>query len=607
MNMNKKLVSAAVLAGIASSASALSVNGDGIGELLFFPYYTVADGSATNISIVNTTANTVAVKVRFNEGVNSWEVKDFNLYLSPYDVWVGGVALLNDTPIIHSPDTSCTVPEVHSYAEAAADATIEANQQFSAINFSNDPAGLTNGVTAANRIREGYIEVIEMGVVTEDIAAPWGSSIHDLWDGIDLVGAIRHDNSTDTPNNCDYVREAWATSTNPARPWQGLWTNGGLPLNGFVYGNGSLNLMLPPNNSLFGTADIINVANAVQRAYDATALQDVYTTALHSRSGTVYPDIGGTYFNDAVVGSYANANDSTATGQQYIVAEVANAAAANLATANVNAGTTDSWVKSRVFAFDTYPVAGDTAQVRAGKAGWATVRAITAALQVSQVSNVFNAETGLGGTTDWIVTFPTKHEFLNAVTTNTTGTSGKIGYSVLGPTYSPAISGYSYTAPFNTGFNVPYAMTVYNREENEHLSAAVFSPSGAADTLPYETNVLSFGGNSVLNSSYGASITTGGFESGWAQLSFTDSSNTPATYGNFEMCEDEIYARLSSNQAAATRSVLHAGTNAAGTGVKCITGLPVVGFSTAQIYNNVSSNKSYSTLFAHKFGRTISL
>jgi hypothetical protein len=70
----------------------VSVNHDGLGQALIYPYYTVrvvptgliGSDAAYNslLSVVNSTASAKAVKVRFLEGKNSREVLDFNLYLS---------------------------------------------------------------------------------------------------------------------------------------------------------------------------------------------------------------------------------------------------------------------------------------------------------------------------------------------------------------------------------------------------------------------------------------------------------------------------------------------------------------------------------------------
>ena len=79
------------VAGISSIASAVNLNSDGLGQVLVYPYYTVNNDLNTLISVVNTTNEVKAVKVRFLEGKNSRECLDFNLYLSPYDVWTAAL------------------------------------------------------------------------------------------------------------------------------------------------------------------------------------------------------------------------------------------------------------------------------------------------------------------------------------------------------------------------------------------------------------------------------------------------------------------------------------------------------------------------------------
>src|SRR6476620_12525538 len=97
---NKKSLYAAVAGlsalGVTGAAQAVSVNPDGLGQALVYPYYTVRDASAgapynSLLSVVNSTASAKAVKVRFLEGKNSREVLDFNLYLSPKDIWTAGI------------------------------------------------------------------------------------------------------------------------------------------------------------------------------------------------------------------------------------------------------------------------------------------------------------------------------------------------------------------------------------------------------------------------------------------------------------------------------------------------------------------------------------
>mgnify|MGYP006197685173 CR=1 FL=1 len=95
--MKKSSLTTAVVAGLAGAAglvnvsNAVNINPDGLGQVLIYPYYTVNEGNTTLLSVVNTTDSVKAVKVRFLEGLNSREVLDFNLYLSPFDVWAASV------------------------------------------------------------------------------------------------------------------------------------------------------------------------------------------------------------------------------------------------------------------------------------------------------------------------------------------------------------------------------------------------------------------------------------------------------------------------------------------------------------------------------------
>src|SRR5690606_15663619 len=98
--MKKKLLPLAMLAGLAGAAGtaqAVYLNSDGLGEALIYPFYTVEDGQNTYVHIANTTDFYKAVKVRFLEGENSHEVLDFNLYLSPHDIWTGAIIPVGTT------------------------------------------------------------------------------------------------------------------------------------------------------------------------------------------------------------------------------------------------------------------------------------------------------------------------------------------------------------------------------------------------------------------------------------------------------------------------------------------------------------------------------
>ncbi|HRQ57831.1 MAG TPA: hypothetical protein PLN31_10470 [Azoarcus taiwanensis] len=142
--MKKKLLAismAAALGGFAGSASAMEVAESGIGLYNILPYYSVQEGNATLIHITNTdTAHGKAVKVRFRGAEWSDDVFDFQVFLSPGDVWTGAVTRNGDVARMTTNDTSCTLPA-------------NINQDF--ITFR-----LVEGGTAGTR--EGYVEILTM-------------------------------------------------------------------------------------------------------------------------------------------------------------------------------------------------------------------------------------------------------------------------------------------------------------------------------------------------------------------------------------------------------------------------------------------------------------
>jgi len=81
---------ATALGATASSASAVMLNPRGTGQVLIYPYYTV-NHQQTLVSVINTTAHGKALKVRFREAYDGRDVANFNVYLGPYDSWVGAV------------------------------------------------------------------------------------------------------------------------------------------------------------------------------------------------------------------------------------------------------------------------------------------------------------------------------------------------------------------------------------------------------------------------------------------------------------------------------------------------------------------------------------
>ena len=144
-------ISGVAAIGVASTAEAVNLSADGLGQVLIYPYYTVRNNESglpynTLMSVVNTTGSVKAVKVRFREGRNSVEVLDFNVFLSPYDVWTATITATSDGAQISTVDKSCTFPASLGQGTAV---------PFRATLFESKD-------NALDRTREGYFEIFEM-------------------------------------------------------------------------------------------------------------------------------------------------------------------------------------------------------------------------------------------------------------------------------------------------------------------------------------------------------------------------------------------------------------------------------------------------------------
>jgi hypothetical protein len=256
--MNKNSLTTAVIAGlagvagIANMASAVNLNPDGLGQVLLYPYYTVNNSQETQLSVVNTTSIAKAVKVRFLEGYNSREVLDFNLFLSPFDVWTASVFPLSvvspgaTAAAIATGDNSCTAPEF-------AQGTINGlgYQQF--LNYAYVGTNADSGPEGLDRTREGHFEMISMA---------------------DLGGAVAVDvtHVNGVPKACSSAEAD------------------------FIAGD----LTFVPTSGLFGSAAVVNVAQGTYYSYTADAVDGFTSVILATATGDLRPslldvnDAGGT-------------------------------------------------------------------------------------------------------------------------------------------------------------------------------------------------------------------------------------------------------------------------------------------------------------------------
>ncbi len=311
--MNRKNLTAAVLAGLAGAAGlagtaqAVNLNPDGLGQVLIYPYFTSNDGNQTVLSVVNTTDQAKAVKVRFLEGYNSREVLDFNLYLSAYDVWVAGIADVDGTPNLFIPDTSCTVPYLYGMG---IDAGMEYGMQ-PFLPYAYEGKNTDGGPTGIGRAAEGHFEMIEMGTLIDEDTCVGVDTV----DGFDCptaatktlparpgaATAATHVETADgpMPYDCNVLVENW-TGYGGAKPhpYAGVWYDES------EFGNLQASSdTLRNSGGLLGGAAVINPANGTMFSYDAKAIQgyDKTSYGVHYRPGNRFPSLRSGSVNTATV------------------------------------------------------------------------------------------------------------------------------------------------------------------------------------------------------------------------------------------------------------------------------------------------------------------
>jgi hypothetical protein len=479
------LAAAAVgVVGVANISNAVTLNPDGVGQVLVYPYYSANGGNDTLISVVNTTANSKAVKVRFLEALNSREVLDFNLYLSEYDVWAAAVTRGSDltstgglnyadrailvvatpadpsnSPLIDDSEDTCTVPPTSKNTLLTINPTFADGRVF--VPFREQAAFGDPGPDNLDRLNEGYVEMIEMATIVD------GSYVDSL---------VTHRFGGE-PNGCDNLEDGWLTGTSGGTTGdRGLFANPGADPNDPALG------FAPPSGGLFGGGAIINVRDGAFYNYNADALEAFSGVADHTPPGSIEPNL-------------SDVNDGPGTGT----------------------------ATSRVF------INGQTV-VSVWGAGQATgdtvlngrIDAVSHVFALDHLYNEYTTERALNAASEWVLTFPTK------------------AFYVDGQRYAPAPKA-PFTRSFgSTGACEPVNIRIYDREE-DFIQVVDFSPPNPEGRVfCWESQVLSFnqapGASSVLGSNFKANINTrvtrNGidqqvFEKGWVDIDFGTASSDP--------------------------------------------------------------------------------
>jgi hypothetical protein len=501
--MQKKILSlavASVLGGVAASANAaLSVVEDGVGHILMVPYFSVQNGNSTLINIVNTDQTTgKAVKVRFRSALDSDDIFDFHIYLSPADMWTGEVSLNAVTGLakMSTSDKSCTRPA-------------SVNQDFVTARLPGD------STEKANRTREGYVEIFTMADIEND-------------------GTDASSTATQQANSVYY---------------QTKHVNGVAPCDAVVLAKiGTTPALMAdltqPSSGLMGNWTLINVPQAAAYGGGATALlsSGATTRRVYWDQNPLHPAL----VKDAVV---AGVGGAVTIADTYLGAD---ADITNVTTNTAPTGYTadgvllsDADAAGAVFGTANYDFPDLSTPYETNNPS-ASFQAddLSNALLAAGLTNEYLTLGAIGEKTDWVISMPTRRYHVagrgttsDGVSSSTTGFYNPIDKA--GPTGPfrnvTAQSLVEYSADGRTACVKIGGYTYYNREEGMPGAISVgdvISPNEPSATpavrLCGEVTVVSINNAGTSSGVLGGNVALtsltleAGYEEGWARLSLNN-------------------------------------------------------------------------------------
>jgi len=275
--MKKNVMSLAVagaLMGVGGTANAvLDFAPEGLGHVLLVPYFSTQNGNNTLINVVNTDiVNGKAVKIRFRGGRDSDDIFDFQVFLSPGDVWTANISQgVDGISRLTTSDNSCSLP-----SKAILNAT-----PFPTARLSTTDAA--NGVGT----REGYVEIFNMADL------PSGTTANSP-----VFATTKH--TAGVPTCTASILENIENSAA---------VGGGATLASGASSAGAVTIVTNPTGGLMANWTIINVPNTTVFTGEATAIASVgvagLTRIVYSRQtsdavaatvvSTAFPGIASTF------------------------------------------------------------------------------------------------------------------------------------------------------------------------------------------------------------------------------------------------------------------------------------------------------------------------
>ncbi len=478
-------VTAAVL-GVSAMANAATTNvtlaeNGASGQVLVFPYYNVNNGFSTSFNITNTKDEFKVIKIRFRESNTSNDVLDFNVYMSPYDVFTMGLTkTASGGVLMQTTDTTCTHPAIPA-----------GGKEFIG-------ADVYDSVTKAD-VREGYLEVIEMGIIdpTDGDKAKNSKGKNVV---IASTSGIEHVNGV--PGDCAVIKNAWKDNvfTQGGAKANSDWTNPSAPTgvtyNAGFYGSAAVEVLKAPTGGLVGSSILIDTVNIAGFVAEPVTVDGYSSKAQH-----YLPSDTSFYLLPSL------ASGSTATV----------AALSDDGTAMVS----NTWATvARDFGLDDTNLAPNNS-VPSG----INPMPVANAMLVTSLSNQYfiAGETS----TDWVVSAPMrKHAIFNdyQYSTGSASTGSK----------DIKIDSNHYWKYLKNNNDVQAKFNYFDREEQFSTpEEGDFSPpiQGQTVKVPFyrEVNILALtsgGANpSVLGSDNAQTVTMdSGFVLGWGMFNFTDTN-----------------------------------------------------------------------------------
>jgi len=493
---------AAASAGYVNVANAQpAVANNALGDLALVPYYTVNGEWITGIHIVNTSDRTQVVKFRFRRALDSLDALDFNVVMSPQDVYAGFLSDDENGNIAWAADdTTCTVP-----------ATTNGKLAMPAIY--RGTAGEDDDAAT------GYVEIIAMGSPMTETAP--------------IAVAAKHTTDTLTPVDCAAVRS-------------NFFANGVAGTTRGVIDN--MTTHQPDTDDVDGGDNV----------YEDS--EDVLKVSYFIRDNAT-----GIEFGDNAVHIQSFIEEPTITNQQF------------------------GYLSGDLNGFD-FPDLDGSEPVNGTRGRFELLRGAEV-LGVANLVNEWTANPANGAALDWVVTMPGQYVMFDVI-------------NYLASLADEDIDCDTGTLDVVCDYrDIPVTATVipYNREELSIIPEEgdlVVSPAPPgvpqALLLEKETNVISFGGNSVLGQT-DVDITADLDQPyGWLSLAVTSQS------GNQGVC-----AWDGTQDAAAGAESLPAGLALTQSCASVAGNVPMIGFAAWARSVAANPDASYGRIVAHSFSSSL--